>query len=246
MFESVSAWLDSNWFALLIAVFMIGMMLYGHSRGFVRLAVSLTALFITLALAHTALPKVTDFVQRHTGLEKAVQGYVLKSTGIDALTQEQMDSREDQEQIIGGLQIPENFQRILRENNRQEIWERLGAEQFQQYVAEYLGKMIINYLGFALLFLAIWVLLHLGLRVLDVLTALPVVHGMNQIAGALLGFVESLIFVWLGFMILGLFEGSETGSKLYELVQSSAWLSFLYRYNLLAFFLRNLVNTMLF
>ena len=50
MAENILNWLDANWFALLVGVFLTGSMLYGHSCGFLRLAVSAAAVLITAAL----------------------------------------------------------------------------------------------------------------------------------------------------------------------------------------------------
>lgn len=245
MIESVTAWLDANWFSLLIGVFLVGMMLYGHSCGFIHLAVSLSAVVITLFLVHAALPYVTDYISKNTKIEESVQNYILEKNGLDTLTEEQTDSQEDQNQIIAGMQIPDNFRDLLTQNNRSEVWEELGVARFTQYVADYLAKVIINYVGFVVLFAVIWVLLHIFLHVLDIFTRLPVIHGLNQIAGAVLGLAEALIIVWLVFLLIGVFSGTEIGGKLMDLIQQSAWMSALYRTNLVALFLQDLISSLI-
>lgn len=245
MLGEIAAWLDSSWFALLIGIYILGMVLYGHKKGMVRLAVSFSALFIALVAAKTALPRVTDFLREHTKIEAAIEGYILRSSGIDLLDAEQVNSAEDQRQIIEGLQFPEGIRKLLAQNNSSEIWEKLGAERFQQYIAEYLGRIILGYVGFAILFIIILILLQLFLRIADYFTALPVIHGLNQIGGALLGFGEALICIWIFFMILGMFEGTAAGRQLLALVRSSSWLNVLYQNNVVAFFLKGLVGAML-
>lgn len=245
MLETAAEWLDGNWFALLIGMFIVGMTLYGHSRGFVRLAVSLTAIVITLIATRAVLPKTVDFLREHTGIETATREYIVKATGIDSLKEEQIETREGQEQAIAGMDISKTLQKALQDNNNGEMWQKLGAEYFQQYVVDYLGKTIIGYISFVLLFILIWLLLHLGLKVLDIFTGIPVIHGLNQIAGAVLGFLEALIFVWSGFLLLGLFETTVTGGKLLALVDASGWLEFLYHYNAVGFLLQLFVSALL-
>lgn len=245
MLETAAEWLDGNWFALLIGLFIVGMMLYGHSRGFVRLAVSLTAIVITLIATRAVLPKTVDFLKEHTGIEAATREYIIKATGIDSLKEEQVETRESQEQIIAGMDISKSLQKALQDNNNGEMWRKLGAERFQQYVAGYLGKTIIGYIGFVLLFVLISLLLHLGLRIIDIFTEIPVIHGLNQIAGAVLGLLEALIFVWSGFLLLELFETTATGGKLLALVDASGWLGFLYHYNAVGFLLQSFVSALL-
>ncbi len=245
MLETITSWLDSNWFSLLIGAYIVGMVLYGHSRGFVRLAISCSAVLITAFAAKSALPQVADYLNHHTEIESALEDYIVKSSGMDTLSGREMDTKEDQSQIIAGLRVPESVQTLLDENNRGEIWERLGVRQFQQYVAGYLSRMMIGYIGFALLFLIIWAFLQILLKIVDHFTELPVIHGLNQISGAVLGLMEALVFVWMFFMILGLFEGTTLGRKLLILIQDSLWLNLLYQNNLVAFFLRGLVTALL-
>lgn len=40
--------LSGRWLEVAVAAYLIGMMLYGHYRGFIRIAVSVMSLFITL------------------------------------------------------------------------------------------------------------------------------------------------------------------------------------------------------
>lgn len=245
MLETIKNWLDGNWFSLLVALYVVGMMLYGHSRGFVRLAISFSAVFITAFAAKSALPHVTEFLKTHTKMESAIENYIVSSSGIDTLDDEQIDTEEDQQRIIAGLQIPKNIQDFLNENNRGEVWEKLGAEKFQQYVAGCLGRMMMGYIGFALLFVAIWILLHIFLKIVDCFTALPVIHGLNQISGAIFGIAEALIFVWIFFALLGMFEGTVAGRKLIFLIQDNVWLRFLYENNAVSLFLKGLASALL-
>ena len=55
-----------NWLSIAVAVYLIGMVLYGHYKGFIKLAVSAVALIITFATIHVAMPQVTDFLKNNT------------------------------------------------------------------------------------------------------------------------------------------------------------------------------------
>ena len=103
-----------------------------------------------------------------------------------------------------------------------------------------MGRTLLNYLGFTLLFLLFRMLLHCVFRFLNLFTAPPVIHGMNQIAGAALGLAEGLFFLWLGFLILNLFQYTPIGSGILGQVEASPWVYFLYRNNLLLSALGNL------
>ena len=39
-----------NWVEIVVAIYLLGMILYGHYKGFIRLAVSMAALIVTLVI----------------------------------------------------------------------------------------------------------------------------------------------------------------------------------------------------
>ena len=60
-----------HWLPIAAAVFLIGMVLYGHHRGFLRQCVSVGALVLTICLVKIVTPSVTEFIesnpQTHAG-----------------------------------------------------------------------------------------------------------------------------------------------------------------------------------
>ena len=52
----IAAFWEENWLSILAACYLIGMMLYGHYRGFLRLAVSMAALLIALVGVRVMMP----------------------------------------------------------------------------------------------------------------------------------------------------------------------------------------------
>ena len=55
-----------NWLEIAAGVYLLAMVLYGHYRGFIRLAVSLAALAAALLLANTAMPYVSAAIRVNT------------------------------------------------------------------------------------------------------------------------------------------------------------------------------------
>ncbi len=245
MLDGVLTWLDGNWFTLLIALFLTGAMLYGHSRGFLRLFVSLAAVLITVILTRLALPPVTAFINENTGIQRSLESYIIKVTGVDALNADAFGTTEAQEAVIDSLAIPEGLKKGLKENNTGEIWEKLGAERFPQFVADYVSRTVLHLILLIVIFVVIWILLRVLMNVMDIFTKLPVIHGLNQIAGAVLGLAEGLFAVWAFFIILSLFSGSAAGSKLMDLINTNVWLRFLYQYNMITWFLKAMLGALL-
>ena len=62
---------------------------------------------------------------------------------------------------------------------------------------------------------------------------LPVIYGVNKLAGAALGAAEGLVFLWLFCLLVTAFSTAEWGAELGRLIEESSWLSYLYDHNLL-------------
>lgn len=258
---------SQHWLEILIGAYLLGMVLYGHYKGFIRLAVSAMALLITLITVRVAMPYVTGWLKTETPVYQMVQNGLEKAVGLDELLQgpgqgpdampeeeipegpgadtsitdgtpEEFEREEGkpafERMIIEALNLPDQLKRALIENNNGEVYRTLGVELFRDYIGSYLTNMIIQIVVFLLLFLMVFILLHILVVGLDLVARLPILSGMNKIAGALLGGAEGLFFIWIACLIFTVLSGTEVGILIMKQIDGSPWLSFLYHNNLLA------------
>ena len=182
-----------NWLSIAAGVYLLSMVLYGHYRGFIRLAVSMVALVAALAIVHVSMPKVTEYLKENTSIQQTLSNSMKQAAGI-GLPEETGDEEEKDEDvpsvqrtIIENLNLPQNVKSALIENNNHEVYEFLGVNAFADYIGNYLADMILNSVGFVLMFAIVYLLIKLVVRWLDLIARLPILSGKNKIAGALLG-----------------------------------------------------------
>ena len=72
MMEGVSGF-SGHWLEILAAIYLVGMVLYGHYRGFIRLCVSALALVISLVTVRVALPSVTEWLKNDTPVYESIR-----------------------------------------------------------------------------------------------------------------------------------------------------------------------------
>ncbi len=232
-----------NWLSIVVGVYLIGMVLYGHYKGFIKLAVSAAALVITMIVVHAAMPQVTGFLKNNTKIYEAFENSMEKAAGLD----ETADAQEPagQRQIIEGMELPKQLKEALLENNNNEVYRVLGVDRFTKYVARYLANSVINIIGFLFLFVLVFAGLKIVTVWLDLVARLPLLSGMNKVAGAVLGGAEGLFFLWIAGLFVTAFAGTEGGRALIHQIESSPWLSFLYNHNLLSGFVMAVVKNIL-
>lgn len=231
-----------HWLSVGAGVFLIGMMLYGHYRGLLKQCVSLGALILTIVIVKFATPYMTGFLKENPSIRQNAASVILSISGWEEPSMEETVPPSAQRMTIEGLDLPQSIKDVLLENNNSEIYQMLGVEQFAEYVSMYLADMLINAAASIILFIAAFIVIHLIVRWLDLIARLPILYGLNHMAGALLGLAQGLMFLWIAGFILNLFSTTPVGKMLEQQIYASTWLTILYRYNLIDMILGGIVK----
>ena len=211
-------------------------MVRDSSSGFFRLAVSMVAFIATLVIVNMAMPKVSVMLKENTPIVTWIQQGVEKASGLEFAQEAEAGEGllAEQRMAIEGLNIPKEIKEMLIANNNNEVYQALGVEAFTDYIGNYLANIIVNLVGFVLLFVMIYAAIHLIMGALDVMARLPILSGLNKVAGALLGGVQGLLYLWVGCLILTAFSSAGWAMAVINQIEASGWLSILYHYNIVS------------
>ena len=184
-----------NWLLPAVALFLALAAWDGHRKGFIKKAVGIVGLVLTLVLTSMASPYVAGFLRESTGL------YGVLQSGIAG----------------GGTELLETFQ-------------SLGLEEA---VSGYLADQILQAVAFLITLILISVLVQGIAFSLGLAAKLPVLHGLNQLAGLVFGLAEGVLLVWIFFFAVTVFAATDWGGQLLAMISDSGILSWLYRENIL-------------
>jgi uncharacterized membrane protein required for colicin V production len=231
-----------HWLSVGAAVFLIGMMLYGHYRGFLRQCVSLGALLLTIIVVKLATPYTTAFIRENPVIRETASQVILNITGWEEPLEDVAERPAVQRMTIEELNLPQSVKDILLENNNSEVYSKLGVERFTEYISTYLADMLIRAVCSVLLFVVSYLLIHLLIGWLDLVSRLPIISGLNDMAGAVAGLAQGLLILWIAGFVVSLFSTSSLGMTLEAQIEGSVWLNVLYRYNLIGILLRGVIR----
>lgn len=219
-----------NWLLIIVAGIILFNAFDGIRCGFIRKAVSVTGLVMTLVLVTWLTPLITGFLTEYTPVQKNLQE---KCTQM--LYDEDYDETEKADQVLAieAMPLPDNVKEMLLENNNYEAYEILKVAGFYDYVGAYLAKMIINALAYLIAFIAVWAAVKAVMAALNIITRLPVLHGVNKLAGGLLGAAEGVVLVWVLFLLVNIFCDGSFGQWFFEMISESKVLTFLYGKNII-------------
>ena len=231
-----------HWLSVGAGIFLIGMMLYGHYRGFLRQCVSLGALLLTIILVKISAPYMTSFIRENPTVRQNAADFILEAAGWEAPSAEELQLPSAQRTAIEQMDLPQALKDMLLENNNNEIYQILGVQEFTDYVSSYLADILINVLAVIALFIIVFILVHFLIEWLDLVSRLPIISGLNPISGAIAGLAEGLLFLWAAGFVLSLCSATPTGQMLEAQIYESAWLTFLYRYNAITIILSGIIR----
>ena len=226
-----------NGLLLVVGIVFVVSIVIGYMRGFLKIVASLAATIATVVLVGFLAPYVSEAIRNVTPLEET-----MKQKCIDMLTPDGADSGavlegnlsiDNQISLIEESKIPKMFQEMLLENNNDEVYAMLGVTSFAEYVGTYFAKVISDIAAFLVTFLIVTIIVRTVLCVVGVIGKLPIIGGMNRVAGGIIGIGTGLIIVWVLFLIITVFYDNSISRACMEDIANNKILQVLYDSNLL-------------
>lgn len=240
----IMEFLTKHWLSVGTAVFLLAMVLYGHYRGFLRIAVSMVALIATLVIVRMGTPYMTNFLLQNTGIHAAVERGLMGIAGVEDVAEEEVRLPAGQRMLIEQLNLPDQMKEALIENNNNEVYRLLGVDAFMDYIGAYLTNMVLNVICSIVLFLVVYIGIRLIMGWLDLLAKLPILSGMNQIAGAILGGIQGLLLIWVLFLVVTVCSTTVWGRAVLDQIEAAPWLMFLYQNNIFNWLVAGILNSL--
>ncbi len=207
----------------------------GYKKGLVRIIASLLAATLIVTLVGVVSPYISQWIQKGTPLKDTVQKKVVqilipeKEEDENLLNQEL--AKDEQITLLENAEIPETFRQNLLENNNYEAYAMLGVETFGQYVGSYITKVLSDLIAFLVALVVVTIVVSILIKMLGLIDKLPLIGGMNRVAGGIVGVGIGIVAVWILFLVITLFYDTPLGQTCFEQIETSKILSYLYNNN---------------
>lgn len=220
----------SNWLFWIVIAFLAVMAVVGIKRGFVKMVFSLVSLIVTIGLTIIISPYVADFLMESTSLYEIAK----EKTGnfIEAIA-DTVEAEAGESKTIDELPIPDAIKDLLHKNNNEESYGILGVDNLSDYIGACVAGMIVNAAAFLATFVVIFIVIRIIVFLLDVISKLPLINGVNRLAGGALGLAEGFIVLWILCLVVTSTAGSEFGRTLLIMIDENEFLSCIYNNNYL-------------
>lgn len=215
---------------IITAIILIVSMIIGGFRGLIKSIFSTFALIVALVLAIQLMPygsKVLRKTPVYTSINNSIQ------SSIDEKLQVPVTTVSQQFTVIEQMPVPDFLKDLLKENNNKAMYEALGINEFSTYISNYITCLLINGISLIVLFVIIFVVIKLLGLMLDMLSNIPVLNGLNRVGGILFGLLNGVMILWVVCIFITLFSTTSLGQTIFEQINDSVILTFIYNNNLL-------------
>ena len=218
---------------LLIITFLIlvGFGFVGMKTGLIKMVFSLISTIVALLCAILFSPILANMLEQNTGVHDFLTQKV--ETVLEAVAPDAQSITD----YLESFPFPELIKDTVQQDSNTVQFVSAQTLAVEAYVCERIVSVIINSIAFAVTFFVALLALIILCRVLDLISRLPLLNEMNHMAGLAAGLAEGVLVVWIFFVVLTMFTGTEFGQNAMRMISENALLSYLYDNNWLSRFI---------
>ncbi len=230
-----------NWLLIIVILVLAGNIVWGFSRGFLRVIYSMLAWIAILVFVTWATPYVANVLTEKTNIDNRIESNLdekLHELVIGDINGQKEDREPDAQNPGPGkknyrdlqMKLPDAVTNKLFDTNKiaDQILEGSGA---YDVVAGRATDLVMRVISFVLVLLIAVISFHLLSVVLKVVEKLPLIGGINRLLGLFAGLVKGILIIWLAFAIIAMAGTTDIGIALISYIYESPLLIWVYENN---------------
>lgn len=230
-----------NWLLIIVILVLAGNIVWGFSRGVLRVIYSMLAWIAILVFVTWATPYVANVLTEKTNIDNRIESNLDEKLHelVIGDTNGQKEDREPDAQNPGQgkkdyrdlqMKLPDAVINKLFDTNKiaDQILEGSGA---YDVVAGRATDLAMRVISFVLVLLIAVISFHLLSIVLKVVEKLPLIGGINRLLGLFAGLVKGILIIWLAFAIIAMAGTTDIGIALISYIYESPLLIWVYENN---------------
>lgn len=221
-----------NWLLILTVCFVAANIVWGFSRGLLRVVYSMIAWIVILVIVTWTSPYVAEWLTENTAIAERIESGCKEKihriiTGEEDAPGETASEKNAEEKDPADTKKQDIF-----------FWDSVldtpgPADMFLEESGAYekMTAVTIKMISYILVLVICLILSFLLTKILDLVGSLPVISGLNHALGGAAGLLKGIFLVWLIFSFIAMGRATDTGAMLYEQIQTSPLLLWLFRNN---------------
>lgn len=226
-----------NWLLIIVILVLAGNIVWGFSKGFLRVVYSMLAWVAILVFVTWATPYVADILVQKTNIDNRIEANFsekLHELVAGSSTDDAQNTDDTKAKSYSELQmkLPDAVTQKLFDTNKVADQFLTGSGVYD-VVAGRAADMAMRVIAFVLVLLIALISFHLLSVILKVVEKLPLIGGINRTLGLFAGLVKGFLIIWLAFAIIAMAGTTEIGVALISYIYESPLLVWIYENNLI-------------
>lgn len=221
-----------NWMLISAIVLVAGMVVIGFFLGFFRMLLSTLALFLAILGTYIFGGPIADRVA-DSGIGRSVETRIAEFVNKSIPNMPSEEDTTAQNEAIQKLPLPERITKHIIKYNDKKTYEELGVDKFPAFLTKFTTNLVISAAVYVTLFVVLLIALILLIYLLDIASKLPIINGLNHLAGALLGFIYAIVLLWIFFILVSAFPNVKFFADCQKMITENNLLGTMYNNNLL-------------
>lgn len=210
---------------IIIIVVVVFFMLLGYKRGMIRTLFDLISFAASIMLAIHLYPRVAEWL-RTTPVYTALKDYIMRTMDLGHVVHLQAI------ELLSSLPLPDLLRRsLLLHHDTPNMFDLLNVTTIEEYIAGFFAGMALNIVAMILVFILVRLILGFVSGMIDIVGRLPIIRTFNNGGGLIIGFIQGVIIVWLGLVVINLFFLDPTRPELARLLEESLLAGWIYEHN---------------
>ncbi len=224
-----------NWLLIVVVLLIIGHMVWGYSKGFLRVGYSFVEWILILVFVTWATPYVADYIMDNSQIASVIEAGCVEGlkehVTLEKLQSENPATGVNEELRELGITLPEFVTKQLL-GTGEYANEFLSESGIYEELASKIAYLAVRGISFLVVFLVAYLICRVAGLLLNIVDKIPVVSGVNRTFGIIAGFIKGALVTWVLFAIIAICAGTEAGMFLVSYIYDQPLLQWIYENNL--------------
>lgn len=193
---------------LIVLILILLFVAVGAKKGLTVCLVNIFSLLIALVLAFLLCRSVGDVVIKSTNLDDNIKNTIYENLNVNI--GENFD--------VNSSNLPDNMKKYINETMKNA---NNTKEEALQSLSEEIAKQVIYVICFIAIFIIVRVLLVVVKILSNIINKLPVLSQIDKLGGAICGFVEGAIVIYVALTIISMAAPTINNQKFSSYIENS-------------------------
>lgn len=226
-----------NWLDIVILIILALFSVRAYKRGIMKTLITFLVVIVAFIMTTVVSPIICNSITSNAEFMESLTGMVEEKLELDKKIGEQIDLQTggtaiatdfDVEKLLDSVatyvSVPKQTLKMAKKelkNIAPEKLEKKLVHTISYSISYSIACSVVRGICFLVLYAVTFALLGVVAKTLNLVSRLPVIHGLNKFAGAVMGLLEGLLVIWLIDVVLFLAGFGESGSSIYKIIDGS-------------------------